>query len=103
MADDRTLGRVLHEARREHNPPRERPANVPPWDERAQWQRDLDEQMAADLGAVVEARTRERIAVDLERLARGAVPGVVRDAFLGARQVALHGLSERSDGKGPQS
>ena len=68
MTDDRTLGQVLHDARIKHNPPAERPRNVAPWDERAPWQQQLDEAMAADLEAVVRAR----IAVELRRLADDA-------------------------------
>ena len=72
MPDDRTLGQVLHAARIKHNPPKERPANVPPWDERAPWQRALDEAMAADLEAVVRQPVDadfRRLADDLERFA----------------------------------
>ena len=65
---------------------------------RAVWDSPSSDEVAAVIAAVVPL-ARERIAVDLERLARGAVPGVARDAFLAARQVALHGLSpqERSN------
>ena len=107
MTDDRTLGRVLHDARIKHNPPAERPRTVAPWDERAPWQQQLDEAMAADLEAVVRAR----IAVELRRLADDAaalpvtVPGIERrtrrDTYLAAVQVVLHGLSERSDEEEP--
>lgn len=102
MADDRTLGQILHAARIKHNPPKERPANVPPWDERAPWQQDLDEEMAADLEAEVRARVAadfQRLADDLERFPEipPGVPGIEREAKLeawrSAVQVALHGLA----------
>ena len=64
-SDTRTLGQVLHDARRKHNPKTERPRNVAPWDERAPWQQELDEEMAADL----EAEVRARVAADFQRLA----------------------------------
>ena len=112
MTDDRTLGRVLHDARIKHNPPAERPRNVAPWDERAPWQQQLDEAMAADLEAVVRAR----IAVELRRLADDAaaqpvtVPGIERrtrrDTYLAAVQVVLNGLAQERSGddkEGPRS
>lgn len=105
MPDTRTPGQVLHEARIKHNPPKERPANVPPWGERAPWQQELDEAMAADL----EAEVRERIAAGLQRLAYSAaaqpvaVPGVEqdtrRDTYLAAAQVVLHGKVQERDGE----
>ena len=101
-SDDLTPGQILHEARIRHNPPAERPRGVPPWGERAPWQQDLDEEMAADLAAVVEAQVRGRIAADLMRLAMGAAPMIERDVWLAARQAALHGLAKRSDEKEPQ-
>ncbi len=113
MADDHTLGRVLHEARIKHNPPLERPRGVPPWEERAGWQRDLDELMAAEVETVVRARIAadfRRLAADRERFA-DLPPGVPRvereaklEAWLAAVQVALHGLTpERGDEKeGPK-
>ncbi len=111
MADTRTLGRVLHEARIEHNPKTERPRGVPPWDERAPWQQQLDEEMAADFEAFV----RQRVAADFKRLADDlerfpgippGVPGIERaaklEAWRGAVHVALFGLSqERGDGEEP--
>jgi len=105
-----TLGQVLHAARVEHNPPSERPRGVPPWEERAQWQRDLDEKMAA----AVEAEVRRRVAADFRRLAGDltrhplvspGVPGIEREArrdtWLAAAVVAVHGLApkERDDEK----
>ena len=111
MADDRTLGQVLHEARIEHNPPKERPANVPPWDQRAPWQQQLDEEMAADLEAEVRARVAadfQHLAGDLQRFPEfpPGGPGIEREAkleaWLAAVQVSLHGLAERSDGEEPQ-
>jgi len=106
-----TLGQVLHEARIKHNPPAERPRGVPPWEERAAWQRDLDEKMAA----AVAARVRADVAADFKRLAADlkphplvppGVPGIMRetqrDTWLAAAVVAVNGLSpkERDDEKG---
>lgn len=88
MADDRTLGQVLHEARREHNPPLERPRNVDPWEERAEWQKKLDEAMAADVAAVVTGR----IAASLDRLALLQVPGLARDSYREAAAAVRKGL-----------
>ena len=88
MADDRTLGQVLHEARREHNPPLERPRNVDPWEERAEWQKKLDEEMAAELAAVVTGR----IAASLDRLALLQVPGLARDSYREAAAAVRKGL-----------
>jgi len=108
MADDRTLGQVLHAARIEHNPKTERPRGVPPWGEQAPCQRDLDEQMAAGLEAVVRGRVAadfQRLADDLERFPEipAGVPGIEREAKLeawrGAVHVALHGLSPERGGK----
>jgi len=65
------------------------------------WTCPSSEDVAAVLAAVLPLE-RERIAAELERLALGAVPGVERDAWLGARQVVLHGLAEHSDRKEPQ-
>jgi len=86
MDDDRTLGEVLHGARIKHNPPLERPRGVPPWDERAEWQRDLDEAMAADLAAVVT----ERVAAGLDCLA-GSFPPDRRTAFRAAAESVRKG------------
>ena len=83
MTDERTLGQVLHEARRKHNPKTERPRNVDPWDQRAVWQRDLDEAMAADLAAEVTGR----ITAELEWHRDHAVPGVARKAWQDAIEV----------------
>jgi hypothetical protein len=77
VPDDRTLGQVLHEARIEYNPKTERPRGVPPWPERAPWQQQLDEEMAAGLAAVVT----DRIAAMLDRLALLQVPGLARDSY----------------------
>jgi len=88
MPDDRTLGQVLHEARREHNPPLERPWNVDPWEERADWQKKLDEEMAAELAAVVTGR----IAASLDRLALLQVPGLARDSYREAAAAVRKGL-----------
>ena len=85
-SDTRTLGRVLHEARIEHNPPLERPRGVAPWDERAGWQQQLDEAMAADLAAAV----RERTAAELNRLADGYPPDR-RTAFRAAAEIVRKG------------
>ena len=110
-SDTRTLGQVLHDARRKHNPKTERPRNVAPWDERAPWQQELDEEMAADLEAEVRARVAadfQRLAGDLQRFPEfpPGGPGIEREAkleaWLAAVQVALHGLAERSDGEEPQ-
>ncbi len=68
---------------------------------RAVWDSPSSDEVAAVI-AVVLPLERERIAAELERLALGAVPGVERDAWLGARQVVLHGLAEHSDRKEPQ-
>ena len=114
MSDDRTLGQVLHAARIEHNPKTERPRNVDPWDKRARWQQDLDEQMAADVEAVVRGRVAAdfaRLADDLDRFPEipPGAPGIERkaklEAWRGAVQVALHGLApqERDDEKEPGS
>jgi hypothetical protein len=75
--DGRSLGRVLHEARIKHNPVTERPRNVAPWAERAGWQQNLDEAMAAEVAVVVI----ERAAASLDRLALLQVPGLARDSY----------------------
>ena len=99
MADDRTLGQVLHEARREHNPPLERPWNVDPWEERADWQKKLDEEMAAEL----EAEVRRRVAVEIKDRARKLwPPGFQREELDAAAVAVVRGgqVQERSDEKG---
>jgi hypothetical protein len=68
VTDDRTLGQVLHAARIEHNPKTERPRNVPPWDQRAGWQRDLDEKMAAAVEAEVMERIVRAVQPEIDRL-----------------------------------
>ena len=73
VPDTRTLGQVLHEARIEYNPKTERPRGVAPWEERAPWQRDLDEQMAAE----VEVEVRRRVIAEFRDYAEQKVPGGV--------------------------
>ena len=101
-SDTRTLGQVLHASRIRHNPPTERPRNVAPWEDRAPWQQQLDEEMAADL----EAEVRRRVAAELRDRARKLwPPGMYRDQLdLAAAQVVLHGGQgqERSDEKEPE-
>ena len=92
-----TLGQVLHEARIEHNPPAERPRGVPPWKERAGWQRDLDEAMAA----AVEAAVRRKIAAEIREWAsRRWPPGYHRDELLAAAAVVARGTEERDEKEG---
>jgi len=91
-----TLGQVLYEARVEHNPEAERPRGVPPWEERAGWQRDLDEVMAAAVEAVV----RRRIAGEIrDRASRRWPPGYHRDELLAAAAAVARGTRDRDDGK----
>jgi len=93
MAEDRTLGQVLHAARIAHNPPAERPRGVPPWEERAGWQRDLDEKMAAAVEAVV----RRRIAGEIREWAsRRWPPGYHRDELYAAAAAVERGEAEPS-------
>ena len=104
-SDDRTLGQVLHEARQALGEQRPRGWPVEDWADRDYRLQAGDEAMAAAVEAVV----RERIAVELRRLADDAaaqpvtVPGIERrtrrDTYLAAVQVALHGLAKRSDEK----
>ena len=98
MTDDRTLGQVLHEARIEYNPKTERPRGVPPWPERAPWQRDLDEQMAAAL----ETEVRARVAAEIKDRARQLwPPGFQREELDAAAGAVVRGGQgqERSDEK----
>ena len=85
MPEDRTLGQVLHEARIEYNPKTERPRGVPPWPERAPWQQQLDEEMAADLAAVVTERLMDKLKWHHDH----AVPGVARKAWQDAIEVVM--------------
>lgn len=101
MTDEQTLGQVLHEARRKHNPKTERPRGVAPWDQRAGWQQELDEKMASDL----EAEVRRCIACELKQWRRLKVPGVAaRDTADEAIAIVLRGgqVQERSDEKEPR-
>ena len=88
MPDDRSLGEVLHAARIEHNPKTERPRGVPPWDERAPWQRDLDELMAADVEAVVRARVAGEIR---DRARKLWPPGMHREELDMAARAVVKG------------
>jgi len=88
MGDARSLGQVLHEARIEHNPKTERPRVVAPWDERAPWQQELDEKMAA----AVEAEVRRRIAHELWLRAEDhTIPGERRNAWYAAAEAVKKG------------
>jgi len=90
MAEDRTLGQVLHAARIAHNPPAERPRGVPPWEERAGWQRDLDEKMAA----AVEAAVRGMVAGEIRERARTLWPPGFQRRLLEAAADAVAGETE---------
>ena len=75
----------------------------------AVWQSPSSVQVRRIVAAVLPLE-REQIAAELRRLADDAaalpvtVPGIERrtrrDTYLAAAQVVLHGLAERSDGKG---
>ena len=93
MTDDRTLGQHLHDSRIRHNPPKERPASVPPWEERAPWQQALDEQMAADL----EAEVRCRVAAEIRDRARKLWPPGMHREELDMAAAAVVAGQERSD------
>ena len=110
MTDTRTLGQVLHEARKALGEQRPRGWPVEDWADRDSRLQAGDEAMAAAVETVV----RERIAAVLRDLAYSAaaqpvvVPGIERrtrrDTYLAAAQVVLHGgqVQECSDEKGPQ-
>jgi len=88
MAEDRkTLGEVLHEAREAGNDGRHRPMILAPWADRAPTLKALDEATAA----VVEAEVRSRVASDLRSRALHEVPGVIREAWRAAAEVAMKG------------
>ena len=101
MADDRSLGEIMHEAREAGNAVRIRPLAPQDWADRDPRLRDLDEQMAA----AVEAAVRRRVAAELrDRASRRWPPSFYRDElYLAADAVARGGEGqERSDEKGPQ-
>ena len=97
MADTRTLGQLLHDSRIRNNPPRERPASVPPWEERAPWQQELDEAMAADL----EAEVRCRVAGEIRDRARKLWPPGMHREELDMAAAAVVAGQEHSDEKEP--
>ena len=112
MADDRSLGEVLHRARQASTDGRDRPWPVEEWEDRHPRLQAVDELMAAAVAAAV----RERIAADFRRLAADReqfadiAPGVPRvereaklEAWRAAVHVALYGLAgrERSDEQEP--
>ena len=97
MPDDRTLGRVLHDSRIAHNPKTERPRGVAPWPERAPWQQELDELMAADLEAVV----RTRVAGEIRDRARRLWPPGMHREELDMAAAAVAKGQERSDEQEP--
>ena len=100
MADERTLGQVLHEARRASTDGRDRPWPVEEWADRHPRLQAIDEAMAA----AVEAAVRRRAAAEArDRASRRWPPSFYRDElYLAADAVARGGEGqERSDGKEP--
>ena len=84
MADDRTLGQVLHEARQAGGAGRPRPWPPEDWADRDPRLRAIDEAMAAAVEAVV----RERISAAILAEAGPGVPGVERRALEAAAAIA---------------
>ena len=92
-SDTRTLGRVLHEARRAVTDGRDRPWPVEEWADRDLRLQARDEKMAAAVETVVRAR----VACELREMALHRVPGVVRDALREAAVKVQRGGQVRSD------
>src|SRR5208282_977741 len=88
MPDDRTLGQVLHEARRAAGEQRPRPWPIEDWKDRGPQLQAVDEAMAAAVEAVV----RKRVAAEQrERASRRWPPSFNRDELFMAAAAVVQG------------